>query len=97
MKKLKEFLEISRNERIGLICVIVLVIVIMLFSVFSPNEGKPATNTEQLVTEMHNNIDSIKIDTIKLIKKRKSKKKKQEKEKLPTLTVSSMEKTETFK
>ena len=46
---------------------------------------------------MHKNIDSVKIDTIKLTKRRKSKNNKQEKENIPILTVSSMEKTETFK
>lgn len=71
-------------------------IVIILFSIFTPNEEKITSDTEQLVTEMHNNVDSIKIDTIKLTKKRKSKIKKQEKENIPILTVSSMEKTETF-
>lgn len=93
---MKKLLEISRSERIGLICIIVLMIVIILFSIFTPNEEKITSDTEQLVTEMHNNVDSIKIDTIKLTKKRKSKNKKQEKEKLPILTVSSLEKTETF-
>lgn len=98
MKKLKELLEISRNERIGLICVIVLLIVILLFSFFSSNEENTHINIEQLAPEMHNNnIDSVKIDTIKLTKRRKSKNNKQEKENIPILTVSSMEKTETFK
>ncbi len=93
---MKKLLEISRSERIGLICIIVLMIVIILFSIFTPNEEKITSDTEQLAPEMHNNIDSIKIDTIKLTKKRKSKNKKQEKEKPPILTVSSLEKTETF-
>ena len=97
MKKLKELFEISRNERIGLICVIVLLIVILLFSFFSSNEENTNINIEQLAPEMHNNIDSVKIDTIKLTKRRKSKNNKQEKENIPILTVSSMEKTETFK
>lgn len=72
-------------------------IVIILFSIFTPNEEKITSDTEQLAPEMHNNIDSVKIDTINLTKRRKSKNNKQEKENIPILTVSSMEKTETFK
>lgn len=94
---MKKLLEISRSERIGLICIIVLMIVIILFSNFTPNEEKITSDTEQLAPEMHNNIDSVKIDTINLTKRRKSKNNKQEKENIPILTVSSMEKTETFK
>ena len=97
MKKLKELLEISRNERIGLICVIVLLIVILLFSFFSSNEENTNINIEQLAPVTHNNIDSVKLDTIKLTKRRKSKNNKQQKQDIPILTVCSMEKTEAFK
>lgn len=89
--KIKELLEISRNERIGLICIIILLIGILLLSFFTPPKEESTVDAE-LIKEMHTTIDSVKTDTIKLIKKRKTKKQ----EKIPILTVSSLEKTETF-
>lgn len=92
--KLKELFDISRNERIGLICIIVLLIGILLLSFFTPPKEESTVDTE-LIKEMQTTIDSVKTDTIKLSKKRTIKKTKKQ-EKFPILTVSSLEKTETF-
>lgn len=92
--KLKELFDISRNERIGLICIIVLLIGILLLSFFTPPKEESTVDTE-LIKEMQTTIDSVKTDTIKLSKKRTIKKTKKQ-EKFPILTVSSLEKNETF-
>lgn len=92
--KLKELFDISRNERIGLICIIVLLIGILLLSFFTPPKEESTVDTE-LIKEMQTTINSVKTDTIKLSKKRTIKKTKKQ-EKFPILTVSSLEKTETF-
>lgn len=92
--KLKELFDISRNERIGLICIIVLLIGILLLSFFTPPKEESTVDTE-LIKEMQTTIDSLKTDTIKLTKKRTITKTKKQ-EKIPILTVSSLEKTETF-
>ncbi len=92
--KLKELFDISRNERIGLICIIVLLIGILLLSFFTPPKEETTVDTE-LIKEMQTTINSVKTDTIKLTKKRTTTKTKKQ-EKIPILTVSSLEKTETF-
>lgn len=93
--KLKEILSITRNERIGLLCLIVLIGIILLARVLcSDNGSKPLPVSNKNFTELSIlEIDSVRIDTIK---KKKRKKKKTDTSPKEILTISSMKEVETF-
>lgn len=89
---MKKLFEISRNERIGLMCLIIILTVFLIVSVFSPTQNSYSTITNEEVVNILDSITSEKTDTIKQAKK----KKKKTKEKSPTLTISSLKEVETF-
>lgn len=94
-KRLNDIFAITRNERIGLVCIIILIAVTIAIKAFtSDDDGNPIRDYQATETELKAALDSTKVDTLPR-KTRKKKKPKVEKE-IKILTASSLEKTETF-
>ncbi len=86
---IKKLFEISRNERIGLMCLFVVLTIFLIVSAFFPIQNSNSRITNEQIVNIIDSITSEKTDTIK-------KKKKKTKEKSPTLTISSLKEVETF-
>lgn len=93
-KKLNEILSVSRNERIGLLCIALIIGTILLGKWLSTENNKVplSPNSNQAISELSSAIDSAKVDTIKRKKRSKIKEKKDEE----TLTVSHMKEVKHF-
>ena len=85
-KRLKEIFSISRNERIGLLCIIVIIGIILIIKCV-PSDNVPEQNINQASSLLKDQVDST---TITNTKKKRAKKKQQPKE-VKHLKVSSME------
>lgn len=85
-KRLKEIFSISRNERIGLLCIIVIIGLILIIKCV-PNGNVPEQNINQASSLLKDQVDST---TVTNTKKKRAKKKQQPKE-VKHLKVSSME------
>lgn len=85
-KRLKEIFSISRNERIGLLCIIVIIGLILIIKCV-PSDNVPEQNINQASSLLKDQVDST---TVTNTKKKRAKKKQQPKE-VKHLKVSSME------
>ena len=88
-KRLNDIFFVSRNERIGLICIIIIIGIILLYQAFKPTglSNMPILNETEEEFQAH--IKSIIIDTVP------KEKRKRKKAKRTIKTVSSLEKTST--
>ena len=87
-KRLKEIFSISRNERIGLLCIIVVVGLVLIVKC-EPKSETPAPGIDNASALLKENVDSASM--IQTKKKRGKKSKKQENKDIKHLTTSSME------
>ena len=92
-KFFKEFFTTSRNERIGFLCILAIMIITLCYSALTPCPTI-TDDTAKLAAEFQQAIDSSKVDTIKKKRKRKA---KQDSTKTPAIiTVNDLDYTDTF-
>ena len=97
MKKLlNEIFSISRNERIGLLCLIIILLIVIAYTAFSSHIYENTEYIKQTKYDFQASIDSSRIDTITKKKKKKTKLKKSENSKHHTLTATDLEETKTY-
>lgn len=97
MKKLlNEIFSISRNERIGLLCLIIILLIVIAYTAFSSHISENTEYIKQTTYDFQASIDSSRIDTITKKKKKKTKLKKSENSKHHTLTATDLEETKTY-
>lgn len=88
-KRLSDIFYLTRNERIGIICLIVVLGCVIAYKVLSPSVyNKPVLN-EAIAQELISEIENAKVDTIKIPKKERQRN-KPNKEAQPPITVESM-------
>ena len=92
-KNLHDIFSISRNERIGLICLTIILAIVIGYTAFSPNKYESSVPPQELATEFTIISDSSRVDSIKQRRRDKAKKPVQ---KHTTLTASALEEVETF-
>jgi len=97
-KLLNEIFSISRNERIGLLCLIIILLIVIAYTAFSSHIYENTEYIKQTTYNFQASIDSSRIDTItkKKKKKKKTKLKKSENSKHHTLTATDLEETKTY-
>lgn len=97
MKKLlNEIFSISRNERIGLLCLIIILLIVIAYTAFLSHIYENTEYIKQTTYDFQASIDSSRIDTITKKKKKKTKLKKSENSKHHTLTATDLEETKTY-
>ena len=72
-KRLHDIFSTSRNERVGLIIIAVIVALFIGHTAFAPTKSELPATTQQLANEFQAAVDSSQVDTVK--KKRKKRKK----------------------
>lgn len=86
--ELKRIFSITRNERIGLVCITIIAVCIITFAMCSKEEHGTTIETPQSAIELATALDSAKTDTIP----RKKRKKKDKNKKTKIIhTISSLE------
>ena len=68
-KRLHDIFSTSRNERVGLIIIAVIVALFIGYTAFAPTKSELPATTQQLANEFQAAVDSSQVDTVK--KKRK--------------------------
>lgn len=95
-KRLHDIFSTSRNERVGLIIIAVIVALFIGYTAFAPTKSELPATTQQLANEFQAAVDSSQVDTVKKKRKKRAKAPKKASPKHPTLTASTLEETETF-
>ena len=90
----KAFFSTTRNERIGFICIAMIMVGILCYEAFKPTPHIDA-DVIQMAKELQSEINSSKVDTVKKTRKRKVKADSKEKD-TPTPTIADFEETGTF-
>ncbi len=72
-KQFYDIFSISRNERIALICVIIVISIVLVYKAFLPPIGVEKTYDSKLEHEFLKAMESVKTDTVAVKKKRNKK------------------------
>lgn len=95
-KRLNDIFSISRNERIGLLCLSIILLIVIAYTAFSSHIYENTEPIKQSTYDFQASIDSSRIDTITKKKKKKTKLKKSKNSKHRTLTATDLEETKTY-
>ena len=95
-KRLNDIFSISRNERIGLICLALILAIVISYTALSSKKNVSPVLTQQAIENFRIKVDSSQVDTIKNKKRKKRAKNQKSVKKSPTLTASALEEIETF-
>ena len=90
---LNDIFSISRNERIALICIILIISAILTYKAFSPTDKIETISTFKTEQNFLTAIDSVKTDTLPTKKRKRNKNKTKE---TTINTAASLKKTDTF-
>ena len=91
-KRLNDIFSVSRNERIGIICILLIIAIILAVKAFTPDKTVPEPSATAAEAELRTAVESAKIDTLpRKTRKRKTPKKESNR----VLTASSLEKVDT--
>lgn len=92
-KRLNDLFSVTRNERIALICFILIIAAILTYKAFSPTDKIENITRFPIEQNFQTAIDTVKIDTLP---KKKKKRKRKITTKTTINTAASMKKTDTF-
>lgn len=92
-RRLNDIFSISRNERIALICIMLIITAILTYKAFSPTDKIETISVFQTEQNFLTAIDSVKTDTLPTKKRKRHKKKTKE---TTINTAASLKKTDTF-